>query len=183
VRGWAEAHNGDVERGRQDLAEGIAISQSIMGKVALPQFRVMMVEVLLLAGARDEAREWVSEALSASETHDDAYFLAELHRMAALCDVPGPRRLSPAGHIQRALEVAREQGATFFGLRAALTGVTITGDAEPLQRALRSIAEPETWADVDAARSYCSQAVDVEKWQQTTDGGSAGDTTLSSINS
>ena len=157
VRGWANAHMGDVERGRQELAEGIALSQSIMGKVALPQFRSMMAEVLLLGAARDEARTWISEALAASEEQDDAYFAAEVHRMAALCQVLGPRRLSPADHIQRALDVARQQGASFFELRAALTGLTITGEMEPLKRALQGIVEPEAWADVNAAAKWCSR--------------------------
>jgi predicted ATPase len=159
VRGWGNAHMGDVESGRQDLAEGIALSQSIMGKIALPQFRLMMAEVLLLAGARDDARTWVSEALAASEEQDDSYFAAEMHRMAAICEVPGPRRLSPVEHIQRALDVARQQGASFFELRAAMTGATITGDMEPLHRALAGIVEPEAWADVTVAAKRCSRQV------------------------
>ena len=146
---------GDPERGRQDLAEAIALSQSIMGKIALPQFRVMMTEVLLLAGARDEARAWVREALAAGEEQEDAYFAAELHRLAAICHVNDPHDLSPAEHVRRALDVARQQGARFFELRAALTGLTITGELEPLRRALHGIVEPEPWADVTAAQHYC----------------------------
>ncbi len=156
VRGWGRAHTGDPEGGRQELEEGIALSQSIMGEVAMPQFRAMMTEVLLLRADREQAREWIQDALAAAEHQDDGYFAAEVHRLAALTGTPGPRRLSPAQHLARALAVARAQGAAFFEVRAALTAYRLGHDASAMRDALARVSEPEPWPDIRDAHEHVS---------------------------
>ncbi len=150
VQGWALAHRGDVSGGTRELAEGIALSESIMGEVAKPQFRAMMTEVLLLGGDREQARRWLTEALEAGRHHDDGYFAAEVHRLAAVCELTF-ENAGPDDHLMRALAIARQQGAAFFELRAALTARTRTGDSTPVREALARIPQPEPWPDVVAA--------------------------------
>ncbi len=156
VHGWARAHRGDVSGGRQELAAGMALSHSIMGRVALPQFSAMLVEVLVLEGNLDAARATLDEALAAGELHDDAYFSAELHRLAARCGADGPAGLTPQQYATRAIAIAREQGAAFLELRAALTAVELGGDLGLLRSALERLPEPEPWVDVQAARARLS---------------------------
>ena len=151
VRGWARAHDGDAHGGRDELAEGMALSRSIMGEVAMPQFRAMLAESLIAGGQVDDARTAIEEALVAAETHDDAYVAAEVHRLAAVCGAPGPHALSPREHVARALELARAQGAAFFELRAALTLADMFGDCRAIGPALAQFAEPDPWRDIDDA--------------------------------
>lgn len=153
VHGWARAHQGDVGGGRDELAAGTRLSQSIMGEVALPQFRAMMAEVLMLAGDRDGARGCITQALAARDSQDDDYFAAEIHRLAACCDAPGPHGFSRERHLDAAFAIARSQGAAFFTLRTALTSRQIRGDDAALRAALAAVSEPEPWADIVAAGS------------------------------
>lgn len=150
VRGWARAHLGDVTDGARELAEGLRLSQSIMGEVGLPQFRAMMAEVLLLGRDVAQARRWLSEALEAECDHDDAYFSAEIHRLAAVCDLTFDNR-GPDEHLTRALAISRQQGAAFFELRAALTARARHGDAALVRDALARLPQSEPWPDVVSA--------------------------------
>jgi predicted ATPase len=154
VHGWARAHQGDLAGGWQELAEGTSLSQSITGDIALPQFRAMMAEVLVLAGDLDEARGCLTQALTARDTQDDDYFAAEVHRLAACCDAPGPHGYTREAHLEAAFTIARRQGATFFALRAALTSrLLFGGDSASVAAALAAISESEPWADITAARA------------------------------
>lgn len=150
VRGWARAHLGEATDGIDELAEGLRLSHAIMGEVGMPQFRVMMVEALRLTGRHDEAGRWIREALEAARDHDDAYFAAEIHRLAAVCDVTVDD-CEPNEHLTRALSISRQQGAAFFELRAALTARERRGDSALVREALARLSQPEPWPDVVAA--------------------------------
>lgn len=151
VHGWAQAHLGRPDDGARELEEGIGLSRSIMGEVAMPQFRAMMAEVLRLAGLNDEASRWIREALDASVDHDDAYFSAEIHRLAGACALQADAGTA-RHHVVRAMELATGQGAVFFQLRAALALHGLTGDAGGVRLALDALAEPLAWPDVVTAR-------------------------------
>ncbi|HTV01179.1 MAG TPA: hypothetical protein VMF13_11595, partial [Luteitalea sp.] len=152
VHGWARAMSGDPTGGRDELLEGIGLSQSISGHIALPQFRAMMAEAHLVDGNVTGARTWIEDALEAAQHHDDGYVAAEIHRLAAGCEARGPRDLSPAAHAREAIAIARAQGAAFFELRAALTLADLSGEIGPIAEALARVPEPERWPDVERAR-------------------------------
>jgi DNA-binding winged helix-turn-helix (wHTH) protein len=155
VRGWARAHLGEVDDGQAELAAGMETSRVIMGEVAAPQFRAMMVEVLLIRGDVGEATRRVHAALATAADHDDGYFAAEVHRLAARCAIEGGSVMGGAlHHLHRAIAIAREQGAALFDLRAALALSTLTGDESAVHGALQRIAEPQPWPDVVAARAF-----------------------------
>jgi predicted ATPase len=154
VRGWALAHVGDFEAGTTELTAGIDASKPIMGRVALPQFIAMMAEALLLANDAAAAEAWLLQAIDFDSSHDDRYYAAEVHRLAAVCLAARGDTAGARAHLREALEVARAQGATLFELRAAL--VLAAHDAQEGREALRSVMgrfpEPEPWAEVTAAR-------------------------------
>ena len=74
-------------------------------------------------------------------------------RLAAQRDAPGPRGLSRDAHLQRALAIARTQGAVFLELRASLTAQAFLGEGSALSDALTRLPEPEPWPDVMRARA------------------------------
>ncbi len=156
VRGWATAHTGDVEAGHAELAAAIRSSQSIMGEVAMPQFRAMMAEVRLLRGDVEGAGHWLDDALASGRSHDDRYFAAEVHRLAARCAaLQAPDTKRARAYVQNALDIAREQGARTFELRAALAlfGLDAASGVVAVREALDHLPEPEPWPEVLAARA------------------------------
>jgi predicted ATPase len=155
VRGWATAHMGDVDAGCAVLAAAIRSSQSIMGEVAMPQIRAMMAEVLLLRGDVDGAEQWLGDALASGRSHDDRYFAAEVHRLAARCAAARtPGAADAFDYLEDALEIAREQGARTFELRAALllVGLDAKKGTVAVRRVLKRFPEPAPWPEILAAR-------------------------------
>jgi DNA-binding winged helix-turn-helix (wHTH) protein/predicted ATPase len=158
VHGWARALTGDVAGGQDELREGMDLSQSLMGHVALPQFRAMMAQAHLADGNLTSARTWIDDALHAAHDHDDRYVAAEIHRLAALCGARGPHDLTPTEHAREAIAVSRAQGAMFFELRAAHALADLTSDIHPIAVALERLPEPEAWPDVVRARRRLASA-------------------------
>jgi len=154
VHGWALAHIGDVDKGKSELSAAIDLSKRIMGHVALPQFYVMMAEVLLLQGELAAAEKWLTEASEFARSHDDRYFDAEVRRMSAICCAQRGKLTEAAVGLRDAIDVARMQRAATFELRAALS----LAQLEPhegrnaIRSAVDRIQEPETWPEITAAQ-------------------------------
>jgi DNA-binding winged helix-turn-helix (wHTH) protein len=160
VHGWASAHVGCVDAGRQELSEGITASQAIMGEVAMPQFRAMMGEVLLLGGDVTGAARWIDEALTSGRSHDDRYVSAEVHRLAARSAALRRESERALAFLHTSLAIAREQGARTFELRAALALHELCGaqGTRAIECALDALPEPEPWPEVVVARSILASA-------------------------
>lgn len=159
IRGWVLAHLGEMETGCSELAAGIEASKSIMGEVALPQFYVMMAEVLLLRKDFAGAEEWLVRARDVEEANDDRYFSAEIRRLSAACLAERGYTDAAVTMLLSAIDVASSQGASFFELRAALT--LVEHDSVRGRAAVRSVMEdfpePEPWPEVNAARRLLSE--------------------------
>jgi DNA-binding winged helix-turn-helix (wHTH) protein/tetratricopeptide (TPR) repeat protein len=158
VRGWALAHTGAVEEGLSQLRAAIGASQAIMGEVAMPQFRAMMAEALLLRGDLLAADEWLEAALAAGQSHDDRYFAAEVYRLAALC-AAARDSASARQRLHEALDIARAQGARTFELRAALSLASLDrpSGTTAVERAMDGFPEPAEWPEVLAARELLTR--------------------------
>jgi tetratricopeptide (TPR) repeat protein len=159
VHGWALAHVGHVGEGLAKLAQGIEASKAIMGHVAAPQFNAHMAEVLLLAGLAEEATRCLERAIELMNTNGDVYFAAELYRLTGLCAIARGERTTALTHVRTALEVAKFQSAKLFELRAALALAAYDrNEASALLREiLESFPEPESWPDIEAARTLLAQ--------------------------
>jgi DNA-binding winged helix-turn-helix (wHTH) protein/predicted ATPase len=154
VRGWALAHIGRVNEGLEELTTGIECSRRIMGQVAIPQFSVMMAEILLLQDDVDGALRWLSQALELSNRQFDRYFDAELHRLSAVCLLKKGERETAHDRLNNALDVAQSQHAATFELRAALTLAEhgLEGWRSLLASGLARYPECEPWPEVKVAQ-------------------------------
>jgi ATP/maltotriose-dependent transcriptional regulator MalT len=115
---------------------------------------MMMAEVLLLRNDAPGAEEWLTRAIDVENANDDRYFSAEVHRISAICLARrGETELARAA-LQKAVDVARSQGARFFELRAALTIVQHdpTQGGVALRSVIADFPEPELWPEVESAR-------------------------------
>ena len=154
VHGWALAHAGDVEEGRSELSAAIDVSKRIMGHIALPQFNVMMAEVLLLRGDLAAAEAWLREAREFTRSHDDRYFDAEVRRLLATCRAQRGELDEATAGLRDAIEVARAQSAATFELRAALSLAQLAPreGRKAVRSAVGRIQEPAGWPEVTAAQ-------------------------------
>jgi class 3 adenylate cyclase/tetratricopeptide (TPR) repeat protein len=118
--GWAMAEQG-VPDGLAELERGLAAARRI-GANLLDSFHLgLAANIQSRLGRHDDAKRTFSEAFSALAEGHDKSFAADLHRLRA----SGRRRASTNGtadavrDLQRAMEIAREQGSLSLQLRAA----------------------------------------------------------------
>jgi predicted ATPase len=164
VHGWALAHTGRAADGLVELQSAIEDSVRIMGQVAMPHFVAMLAEVLIIRGDHARAIDEIQRILTVNETSRDLYFNAELHRLAAQCDLSLGEPEAAETALQRAIETARGQGAKTFELRAAMALGRIWADRHETGRAhalLQSVCETlsnaEETADVLRARACLTE--------------------------
>jgi serine/threonine protein kinase/tetratricopeptide (TPR) repeat protein len=165
VHGWALAHTDRVEDGLVELQSAIADSLRIMGQVAMPNFVAMLAEVLLIRGEHARALDEIERILLVvNETTHDAYFNAELHRLAAECHLAFGEPEPAEAALNQAIETARAQGALTFELRAATAlGRLWAGRGERdqarrlVQRVLDALGDAEETVDVRRAHACLTE--------------------------
>jgi tetratricopeptide (TPR) repeat protein len=123
-RGWIAARTGRAE-GLEELRAGFAICQAIGPGVAQVEFLLAYADASLRLGETEEGVRAADEALALIARHDERGVEAELHRLRgelllqreATADSPAPDGMAA---LEKALEIARQQGARGLELRAAV---------------------------------------------------------------
>ena len=119
--GWATAQQGDVGKGLSLLSEGLG-SLKALGAVVQPEVaKYLYTDVLALADRRMEALATIEEVLQFSRRTGACWLDAELHRkrgelLLAGTEADGAQAEQEFG---RAIDIARNQAAKLFELRAA----------------------------------------------------------------
>ena len=121
LRGWALAAGGDAEAGGRQLREGLAAHQATRARLWEPYFLALLAEVDDHAGCTAERLTLLAEALALVERTGERWFEAELYRRKgeALLALDRERLVEVEACYRRATEIAREQGARVWELRAA----------------------------------------------------------------
>jgi hypothetical protein len=96
----------------------------------------------------------LKEATEFEQSHDDRYFAAEVHRLAAICGARRGAIDDACVRLRTAIDVARLQGASTFELRAALSLAALAPreGQQATRSALEAMPEREPWPEVEAAR-------------------------------
>jgi len=123
VRGRALASLGKYEEGINEIRKGRQMWEATGTMVTRPYFSVLLAESLDIAGRTGEALEEVNRGLEVALTTGEGYYLAEVHRVRGLLTLKlageDEQQVREAEHcFQQAIELAREQGAGSFELRA-----------------------------------------------------------------
>jgi DNA-binding winged helix-turn-helix (wHTH) protein len=84
--GWAEAHDGDPERGLASLQDGIAIFEATGARVQLANWYGLLAEVLVLTGELPAARTAIETATEWAQRTGDVFFLPRIMRTRAVLD-------------------------------------------------------------------------------------------------
>lgn len=167
LEGWAKSILGDTEGGLAVVQEGLVSYRATGSKLVLPSFQSICADCLLRAGRAKEALELVETALQENAINGQRYADSELLRWsgeAILLLSRGDAREQARERFIAALEVADDQGAQGFALRAAtsLAKVAVTVDECKFAHGricgvLDLITEGQTTYDVFDAREQCAR--------------------------
>jgi tetratricopeptide (TPR) repeat protein len=137
--GWALAAIGKFDEGIAELETSLAMRKRMNADLDLPYALTQLAEACALRGDMSRARATLHDAIEVADRNADLWALAEVYRMlgdlALESDLPGSDNVSAAdmedqaevrrnaaeGYYSRALDIAREQGAKSFELRAAVS--------------------------------------------------------------
>jgi predicted ATPase len=144
LQGWELARAGQVAAGTAQIDEGLAALRAMGAEVFRPYLLALLAEACGSGGQIAAGLGVLEEAMGVAEQHAELFYAAELHRLqgefllrqcvgegarsaphgpAAGREITGrlPQRMEAAACFQRALDVARRQGAKSLELRAALS--------------------------------------------------------------
>lgn len=141
LKGWAMAELGGVDDGLKQLQSGLDAYEAMDSWLASCWFRGMLASAYVRAGLPEAALRALDGAVAIAKRTGDHFYLAEVYRQqgeitqaqGGLAAVPEAETL-----FRQALDVAREQGATSWELRAAIS----------LSRLLRDSGRPAGAAEL-----------------------------------
>jgi class 3 adenylate cyclase/predicted ATPase len=122
MSGWAKVMAGDVEAGLAELRNGLdrwrSTGSKTWGSIRLGRAAAAFIE----AGDAGQGAALLTEAFQIMDSNDERWYEAELLRLQGVnLKRRSPKRTAEAGAcFERAVEVARSQGARLFELRAAV---------------------------------------------------------------
>jgi predicted ATPase len=123
LHGWAVAATGFSEAGLAQVHDGFRDLRPLGVRIHLPCFLGLLAELLTKAGDWNQALTVLDEALAIVSSTGERWFEPELHRLKAealIAKEPGDLTEAEAS-LDRALIVARAQGAKFWELSVATT--------------------------------------------------------------
>lgn len=117
--GWALAESGNVVGGLARVRHGLETIRALGSEDFKTYFLGLLAATLAKAGERAAALAVTAEALDAVERSGERFYAAELHRQRGELLLGTGRDLAEAaGCFERALEIARDQGARALEQRA-----------------------------------------------------------------
>jgi predicted ATPase len=126
LQGWALAALGRYAEGIENMKAGITALRATGGTTLLPYLLASQAEACGNAGEPDKALRLVGEGMALAEARGERFWEAELHRLKgeltlvkAKAEVEAEDKVEAETWFQRAIEVARRQGARSWELRAA----------------------------------------------------------------
>jgi serine/threonine protein kinase/predicted ATPase len=135
-RAAAEA---DPNQGIEILRSGMALYDKIGARIGRPQFLTLLAEAMANQGTLQEALAVLAEAIALAHKTGETYYESEMHRLLGELLEARAEDQNPSPQIcfQRALEIARQQNARLFELRAAMALARLWQRCGILQKALR----------------------------------------------
>jgi class 3 adenylate cyclase/predicted ATPase len=120
-RGWALTEQGEVAKGISDIREGMERRQAYGMGAVWPWFLVLLAEAHGKVGQLVEGLDALEEALGWVHRNDERLYEAEAYRIRGelLLKQEAPGSVGAEQCFQRALQVARQQQAKSWELRAA----------------------------------------------------------------
>jgi len=150
--GWLQARQGETEAGTAAMRHGIATWEASGSRSGLPFQWTLLAETYLRSGQSAAGLVVVAEALDVVEQSGSRFFEAELWRLRGelLQEAESEERSfedgeSPEACFQRAIEVAQNQGAKSWELRATMSLARLLSQQGHMEEACRLLADIYGW--------------------------------------
>src|SRR5262249_54507616 len=127
-RGWARAKNCDLTEGISLLRSGSTAFRSTGAEVYVPHHTALLAGAYEIAGQIDEAVTLLDDALQMVERKGERWLEAELNRQKGQLLLRQGRTGTAEAAYCKALDIAREQEAKMWELRAAMSLARLRGD-------------------------------------------------------
>lgn len=133
TRGWVRVRRGDHAGGIGEIEQGLGFFDLIQQKLPLTYWMGYLVEACLETGDLDRGLATVDRALAMSAANSDSFNEPELLRLKGeLLATRTPASDEALACCERAVEIARRDGAAFLALRAATSAARLlVARAEP----------------------------------------------------
>jgi predicted ATPase len=138
---------GDASKAIQVITTGLIAYRSTGATVFLPNFFSCLAWAYAELGQFDDAWRCVNEATTAIQTTKEAWYEAELNRIAGEISLksPKPDATKAEAYFERALSVARRQQAKSWELRAATSMAQLWRDQGKRDEARDLLAPVDGW--------------------------------------
>jgi predicted ATPase len=162
LHGWALAMQGQGEAGLAEIRQGLAAELATGSTLYQPYFLGLLAEAYGAGGHPDEGLAALAEALAVTDTTELRYYGAELYRLkgALLQQQAVPEAAQAAACFHQALDVARQQQAKSWELRAAMSLARLWQSQDKRTEARQVLDEVYRWftegfdtADLQEARA------------------------------
>jgi predicted ATPase len=147
IRGWAAAAHGQLEAGTAAIEEGLAALRAAGANVRRSYYLALLADVRGRAGRPEAGQSVVTEALAFAEESGERWWEAELYRLRGelLLAQSTDNRAEAEACFRRALEIARQQSAKAFELRAATSLARLWAEQGERRRAHDLLAPAYGW--------------------------------------
>jgi predicted ATPase/class 3 adenylate cyclase len=147
VRGWAMAELGKADEGVRQIREAISDVSAGPGEFWSTYFLAQLAEACGKADRVGEALRAIAEALEFIQQNGERWWEAEILRLQGelLLRQNGSNVANAQSCFERAIRVAREQGARSLELRAVVSLIRLWQSQGNEQRAHSQLAELYSW--------------------------------------
>jgi class 3 adenylate cyclase/predicted ATPase len=171
LRGWVLAAQGQGEEGITHMRQGLDVSQATGTGVNRPTFLAMLAEAYGQHGQVQEGLSVLIEAQVAVDKSGEHWYEAELYRLRGelLRHADGAKRmaeLTPEVCFQKAIDIARQQEAKSWELRATMSLARLWQQQGKRQEARELLAPIYGWftegfdtADLQEAKALLDESV------------------------
>jgi predicted ATPase len=166
LHGWALALQGQGEAGITEIRQGLAAELATGSTLWPPYWLGLLAEAYGAGGYPEEGLTVLAEALTVMDATEARFSAAELSRLkgALLLQQAVPDAAQAAACFQQALDVARQQQARSFELRAASSLARLWQSQDKRQDASDLLAPVYAWftegfdtADLQEAKTLLDQ--------------------------
>jgi predicted ATPase len=144
-RGWVQARNGVVAEGMPLLRGGIVAFRASGTEVWLPHFLALHASACDLAGEAEEGLSLLDEATQIVDRTGERWLEAELYRLKGQLLLRRGHAEAAENRYREALRIAREEEATFWELRAAVSLARLCRDQSRRAEARDLLAPVYGW--------------------------------------
>jgi predicted ATPase/class 3 adenylate cyclase len=147
LRGWAMAEQGHNEEGIAQIQEGLAASRAIGVEVWRPYLLCLLAESCMETGRLDDGLSALTEALAAADELENRVSEAEIHRLKGelLLKQDDSNTAEAQSYFERAIDVARNQNAKSWELRATMSLARLFAKQGSRDEARAMLAEIYDW--------------------------------------